>query len=63
MDSTANVLIERVTHDWNFFRNTVQVTQDSAFLQQFTNMGGTQSYLVKNLIGTPSLVEKLSANT
>ena len=61
--STKDVLYTRRTLDWDFFRNSIQVMKDNAFLQQFSNMGGTQSYLVKNIIGTPSLVEKLTANT
>ncbi|MFZ4413570.1 MAG: hypothetical protein ACOYOV_10840 [Bacteroidales bacterium] len=61
--STDNTLYTRRTLDWTFFQNSVQVMKDSAFLQQFGNMGGTQSYLVKNIIGTDSLVSKLTANT
>ena len=61
--STKDVLYTIRTLDWDFFRNSIQVMKDNAFLQQFSNMGGTQSYLVKNIIGTPSLVEKLTANT
>lgn len=63
MDSTSNTLIERVNHDWTFFRNTIQVTKDSAFLQQFTNMGGTNSYLVEKVVGTDSLVNKITTGT
>lgn len=59
---TSNLSTRR-NQDWTFFRNSMQVMKDIGFLQQFTNMGGTQSYLVKNLIGTDSLVSKLSANT
>lgn len=62
-NSTASLLNTRRSGDWTFFRNSYQVMKDIGFLQQFTNMGGTQSYLVKNLIGTDSLITKLSANT
>jgi hypothetical protein len=51
-------------HDWTFHRNLQQVTQDNGFLQQFNNLGATQKYLIKNVIGTTSLIGKLtSANT
>ncbi len=61
--NTANVLSTRRLADWSFYQNSLQVMRDTAFLQQFNAMGGTQTYLVKNLIGTPTLVNNLSANT
>jgi hypothetical protein len=61
--NTANVLSTRRLADWSFYQNSLQVMRDMGFLQQFTQMGGTQTYLVKNLIGTPTLVNNLSANT
>ena len=61
--STKNVLNARRTGDWTFYQNTFQIAKDAGFLQQFSNMGGTQSYLVKNIIGTPTLVQNLTANT
>lgn len=62
-NSTMTILSDRRNQDVNFFRNSFQVMNDLGFLQQFSNMGGTQTYLVMNLIGTDSLVSKLSANT
>lgn len=47
--------------DWTFYRNSLQVAKDQAFLQQFNNMGGTSSYLVKNVVGTASLKAKLNS--
>lgn len=61
--STKNVLNTRRIEDWTFYQNTFQISRDAGFLQQFSNMGGTQSYLVKNVIGTSTLVENLTANT
>jgi len=61
--NTTNVLSTRRLADWSFYQNSLQVMRDTAFLQQFNAMGGTQTYLVKNLIGTPTLVNNLSANT
>ena len=63
INSTKTVLYNQRVQDWTFYQNSTQLNQDVGFLQQFNNMGGTMTYLVKNVIGTPSLVEKLSANT
>ena len=60
--STKNLLNARRTGDWTFYQNTFQISRDAGFLQQFSNMGGTQSYLVKNIIGTPTLVQNLTTN-
>jgi len=63
-NTTSDILYTRRMHDWTFHRNLQQVTQDNGFLQQFNNLGATQKYLIKNVIGTTSLVDKLtSANT
>jgi len=63
-NTTSSILNTRRMHDWTFHRNLQQVTQDNGFLQQFNNLGGTQKYLIKNVIGTTSLIGKLtSANT
>jgi hypothetical protein len=63
-NTTSAILNTRRMHDWTFHRNIQQVMQDNGFLQGFSNLGGTQKYLIKNVIGTTSLVDKLtSANT
>jgi hypothetical protein len=63
-NTTSSILNTRRMHDWTFHRNLQQVMQDNGFLQQFNNLGGTQKYLIKNVIGTTSLIGKLtSANT
>lgn len=62
--STNGILNTRRNADWTFFRNSVQVMKDNGFLQQFGSMGGTNSYLVNNVVGTDSLKAKIaSANT
>jgi hypothetical protein len=60
--STTNVLYNQRMQDWTFYQNSLQVSQDVSFLQQFNSMGGTMSYLVNNVVGTPSLVTKLASN-
>ena len=58
------IMTTRRNHDFTFYQNSLQVTKDAGFLQQFNSMGGTNTYLVENVIGTDSLKAKLaSANT
>jgi len=60
--STKNVLYNQRTQDCTFFLNSLQTSQDTGFIQSFNNMGGTMSYLVNNVVGTPSLLQKLSSS-
>jgi hypothetical protein len=60
--STTNVLYNQRLQDWTFYQNSIKVSQDASFLQQFNNMGATMTYLANNVIGTPSLVTKLSSS-
>lgn len=62
INSTTNQLNTRTSHDKTFYQNTLQVTSDIAFIQQFNNIGNTQKFLLNNVIGTPYLVNNL-ANT
>lgn len=59
--STANTLFARYTNDWTFYRNSVQVMRDVGTIGKFSNMGGTNTYLVNNIIGTPSFKSKLNS--
>jgi hypothetical protein len=61
MYSTANTLSARYTSDWSFFRSSIQVMKDIGSVNKFSNMGGTNTYLVNNVIGTPSLISKLQS--
>jgi hypothetical protein len=58
---TTNVLYNQRIQDWTFYQNSLQVSQDASFLQSFSSMGGTMTYLVNNLVGTPSLVAKINS--
>ena len=60
--SVANVLSTRRIGDWTFYQNSMSILRDYSFLSRFTTMGGTQKYLINNLIGTDSLNSKLSSN-
>lgn len=63
--NTANSLLyTRRTDDWNFYSNSNIIVNDYMSLYKFTNMGSTQTYLAKNMIGTDRLIANLeeSAN-
>ena len=60
---TANTLVStRRYHDWNFYEKSYQIVNDYYFVNQFTNMGNTSTFLVNNLIGT-DLIKTNIANT
>lgn len=61
---TANTLIGgRREHDWNFYRNSVSVLNDYNKIIRLSKVGDTQNYILTNLTGTTSYLEKLSSNT
>ena len=61
---TANTLIGgRREHDWNYYREGLKLMEDYNKVTKFEDVGQTQEYLVKNLIGTDSYINKISANT
>jgi hypothetical protein len=62
--NTAYVLINtRREHDWNFYRQGLTLLADFSRIDKLENVGNTQTYLIKNLIGTDAYIEKISANT
>jgi hypothetical protein len=61
MNGVGTDLNARITADWTFYQNSLAVSNESAFLQQLTSAGGTNTYLLNNVIGTPSLVTKLNS--
>jgi hypothetical protein len=58
--NTQTLLNTRRTNDVSFYQNSMQLSQDIGYMQQFSNMGGTMSYLVNNLVGTPRLLANLN---
>jgi len=46
--------------DSQFFQNSANVVSDFTTVQQFNNLGQSENYLLKNYIGTPSLVSNLN---
>ena len=58
--SSQTVMSTCRTGDWNFYQNSIQLSKDVGFMSQFNNMGGTMSYLVNNVVGTPRLLNNLN---
>lgn len=61
MNNVATNLNTRITADWTFYQNSLAVSNESAFLQQLTSAGGTNTYLLNNVVGTTSLITKLNS--
>ena len=59
--NTSTALYNQIHADWTFYQNSVQLSKDYGFLQQFSNMGSTNKYLVNNVIGTAGFVTKLNS--
>lgn len=64
VSNTNSLLATRQSADETYYLNLQTLSNKYSTVSQFNNMGETQSYLVNNFIGTPSLISKLnSANT
>lgn len=60
---TANTLIGgRREHDWNYYSEGIKLMDDYMKIVKLEDVGQTQDYLIKNLIGTESYINKISAN-
>ena len=60
--NTASLLMSaRQSADVTYFTNLKNMVNNYNTLKQFNNMGESQSYLVNNFIGTPSLVSKINS--
>ncbi len=63
LQNTTSQLYTRRTGDVEFYVNAVQVMQDYGYMQQFSNAGGTNTYLMKNVVGTPRLANNLNSGS
>lgn len=63
LTNTRIQIYTRRTQDEAFYVNAVQVMQDYGYMQQFSNAGGTNTYLMKNVVGTQRLANNLNSNT
>ena len=60
--SIANTMIAtRRLHDWNFFKQSREITRDMGMVSQFSNMGKMKSHLVYYKVGTDALIANVSA--
>ena len=51
--ASANTLLStRRLHDWNFFRNSLNILEDYNKINSLGRVGNTQKYLINNLVGT-----------
>lgn len=62
MANGALLMSTRRLHDWNFYNTAVSIVTSYNTLSSFDSLTSTQEYLVKNFIGTDTLVNSL-ANT
>jgi len=51
------------SQDWFFYSTSMTTLQNYMFLSGFSAMGNTKTGLINNVIGSPSLIAKISANT
>lgn len=60
LSNTQNLIYERRMSDWNFYANSVKLSEDMQLVQEFDSMGGTMTYLVQNVVGTANLKSYIS---
>lgn len=60
LDSALAYMDERRLADWDFYRKAYNTVFNSYQLQGLSNPGNTLTYLVNNVIGTPSYKAKLA---
>lgn len=61
LSNTQNLLYERRMSDWNYYANSIQLSQEVQILQEFDSMGGTMTYLVENVVGSANLKSYLKS--
>jgi len=60
--STINFIMSYYpAQDSQFFQNSANVIRDYGTVSQFNNLGQSQSYLINNFIGTPTLINNLKS--
>ena len=57
-----NLIASRREHDWNFYREGLNLMKDYSTITKLEDVGQTLEYLIKNLIGTESYISKITAN-
>jgi len=63
MAAIFNTMYVSRTSDTAFFINSQATVNDYNIVSQFSNLGGTESQLIQERIGSPKLLSRLNANT
>jgi hypothetical protein len=63
LSNVQSILYNTRSQDWFFYSTSMTTLQNYMFLNGFSAMGNTKTGLINNVIGTPSLIAKISANT
>jgi len=53
-------IYNRINDDWFFYQTTINVSRDYSFLNRFSTLSNTQTYLINNYIGTDYLKSKIT---
>jgi len=61
--NTKNLIYDRRISDWNFYANSVQLSQEVQILQELENTGGTLTYLIENVVGSANLKSYLNSGS
>lgn len=61
LSNTNTYLSGRQSADVTYYTNLQAFTNNYNTLNQFTNMGETQTYLLNNFIGTPKIVSRINS--
>lgn len=57
------LLTTRRNADWTFYQNAQQVVKDYSNLTRFSRLSDTQTYMINNMIGTPTLISNITKTT
>jgi hypothetical protein len=60
IQSSYNTMNTYRTNDVNFYKNSISLVRDHQTVSQFSTLGVSSEYLLKNYIGTPKLISNLS---
>jgi hypothetical protein len=61
LNSIINVMDTRRTSDVNFYNNSRAIVNDYSTLNQFSNPGQSEKYLINNFIGTDKLKSRINS--
>lgn len=59
LSEISNLVNTRKSHDENFYDKSRQIAAEISELNELSNMGESQNFLMRNFLGTPKLIERL----